>query len=181
MILVIQKRNIIRLASATATALLLAGISVSLAPAAGASANYADCVGTTHETYNPGLLFSSQETQLSVTTDFTTCTSSDPTLTTGGDSYSAPVTASCIQPLSTGSFIEVVHWNNGESSTFSLTITAYSEVGGQIIVAAAGSVTAGEFSGAIVADVTTVIAPDPIKCLTTGVTSISGIVSLTIT
>lgn len=177
----IHKRNVTRLASATATALLLAGIGVSLAPAAGASADYADWVGTTHETYNPGLRFYSQETQLSVTTSFTTCTSSDPTLTAGGDSYSAQVTASCLQPLSTGSFIEVVHWNNGESSKFSLTITAYSEVGGQIIVAAAGSVIAGEFSGATVADVTTVIAPDPIQCLTTGVTNISGIVSLTIT
>jgi hypothetical protein len=177
-----QTRSAIRLASAITAALLLASISVLLAPVADASASgFATCLGTNHETYTPGLSFHSQDIQFYAADTYTTCTSSDPTLTAGSDTFAAELMMSCAQPVAVGSYILDVHWNNGKSSTFSLTSTILSEVAGQIVVAATGTVVAGEFNGAAVIAQFTQLAPDLLKCLSGGVTSASGTSTLQIT
>jgi hypothetical protein len=174
-------RSAMRLAS-VAAALLLSSATVLAAPAAGATTvGFADCFGTTHDTYTPGLTFQPQNVYFFAADTYTGCTSSDPTLTAGSDTFADVLTMSCAQPVVVGSFPLVVQWNNRRSSTLSLNATVLSETAGQIVVAATGTVTAGEFSGAAVTAQWTQVAPNPLQCLLGGVKTAVGTASLQIT
>jgi hypothetical protein len=72
-----------------------------------------------------------------------------------------------------------VTWNNGQSSTFTLTYT-HTVAAGIENVTGVGTVTSGELTGATATFEWLYTVPDPLLCLTTGVTSQSGTVVATI-
>ncbi len=165
-----------------AAALLLAGAVVvgSGGPAAYAAAGTITCTGSSPITYSPGLTFTARTITYEETDSYTNCVSSDPTLTSGLATASATGQFSCLGlPIEETDPGYTVIWNNGQSSTFTLTYTD-TIAGGVEDVTGVGTVTSGELAGATAAFQWVYTVPDPLLCLTTGVTSQSGTVAATI-
>ncbi|MFI9010007.1 hypothetical protein ACIGNX_22520 [Actinosynnema sp. NPDC053489] len=111
---------------------------------------------------------------------YSPCVSSDPTLTaaTSGSTFTGP--GSCLTLPGFSSGTSVLTWNNGNTSTFAFNATT-AIVGGNVVITRTGTITAGRFAGDTAIRVVTYPAPNPLGCLTTGVTSRTGVVTLTIT
>jgi hypothetical protein len=84
--------------------------------------------------------------------------------------------------LPTGASIDyTIVWNNSQSSTVTLTSATDVSVFGTEQVTLEGTVTSGEFTGAVVTLVDVYPVLNPLQCLTSqGVTSQSGMVTLEI-
>lgn len=155
--------------------LAVAGVSVSASSAHAASST--TCTGSAALGYSPGLTFSSQSVSWTLTDTHSSCTSTDTSLTAGSSSLSVTGVASC---NTAGVYPNVptytISWNNGQSSTMSLTLTD-AVVGGMEVVTGVGTVTSGEFTGAVATVVWVYTVISPLQCLTSqGVTSQSGTV-----
>jgi hypothetical protein len=159
-------------------AVLMAG-SVVAAPAAMAgTSSFAACVGTTADTYHPGLTFIPRMVHFHAADTFPVCTSSDPALTSGTDVTDVDLELSCAEPVLAPAKL-TVHWNNGRSSTLSFSTVV--EGSGQTVVTASGTVTEGEFAGAAVTAQYSQLPLDPQDCLSDGgVTNVMGTASLQI-
>ncbi|MFC7650589.1 hypothetical protein ACFQX6_67235 [Streptosporangium lutulentum] len=87
---------------------------------------------------------------------------------------------SCLNPLITGTGETFIDWNNGQSSTFTLTFTDTIAAAVETVTGT-GTITAGEFAGASAVIVWTYVVPNALACLTpAGVTSQSGTILITI-
>jgi len=139
------------------------------------------CTGSSGITYAPGLTFTPRTSTYAESDSYTSCLSSDPTLTSGSASASYTSSFSCLNPLSVAEDSHyTVHWNNGHSSVFDLTYTD-TIVAGVENVTGIGTVVSGDFTGASATFVWLYAAPNPLACLTTtGMTSQTGTVLVTI-
>jgi hypothetical protein len=169
-----------RLRAAGWIAAMLGALAFSAAAAAPAGAT---TWGTGHqdETYTPGLTNTTQPTTLNITNTFSTCVSlAAPTITSGSSSATINAPFSCQSLLDSGSSASTIHWNTGQTSTFSYTYTS-TTVNGTVQVEQTGTITAGKFVGRPAIGLVTVPALDPFACATsTGVTSLSGPYTLAI-
>jgi hypothetical protein len=158
----------------------VAGVGVSASSAHAASST--TCTGSSAISYSPGLTNTPQTVTYSETDTWSSCTSTDTSLTAG--SFSANLTApgaSCNggSLFSPGGY--TISWNNGQSSTMTGTSTD-TIIGGTEVITAVGTVTSGEFIGGAVTLVWLYPVLNPLQCLTSqGVTSQSGTLFVQIT
>ncbi|MEU1091033.1 hypothetical protein ABZ401_30200 [Streptomyces sp. NPDC005892] len=153
-------------------ALVVAGVGVSASSAQAASST--TCTGTSAVTYSPALK-NTPQTVSWTENDTYACTSTDPTLTSGSSTVNATLPgASCISggvyPSST---TYTINWNNGQSSTMTGTFTDVTASGIETVTGV-GTVTSGQFTGGTATVVWVYLVPNPLLCLTTGITSQSG-------
>ncbi len=164
----------------TAPLLACAAVALPAGPAAQAAVAAVTCTGTSPITYTPGLTVTARTITYTETDDFSSCTSSDPALTSGTSVSTATGSFSCLSPLTVDEDPGyTITWNNGQTSTFDLTFTDTIAAGIENVTGI-GTVTSGEFPGATGTFVWVYTVPNPLLCLTTGVTSQSGTLVATI-
>ncbi len=169
-----------RILLVAAPLLACAAVALPAGPAAQAAVGAVTCTGTSPITYSPGLTFTARTITYTETDSFSSCTSSDPALTSGTSVSIATGSFSCLSPLTIDEDPGyTVTWDNGQSSTFDLTFTD-TIVAGVENVTGIGTVTSGEFPGATGTFEWVYTVPNPLLCLTTGVTSQSGTLVATI-
>ncbi|WP_434041801.1 MULTISPECIES: hypothetical protein [Sorangium] len=150
------------------------------APSAHAASS-TTCVGSSAVSYSPGLTNTQRTVTFSETDTYSSCMSTDTSLTAGVSSVTVTLPgASCngggVFPPSS----YTVFWNNGQSSTMTLTVTDVI-VGGVEQATGVGTVTSGEFTGGLVTIVWLFPVPNPLQCMTSqGITSQSGTMALQI-
>lgn len=110
----------------------------------------AQCTGTQHLTYSPGLRLSNQTVTTTGNTAYT-CTGGQ--VTSGSNSFTATGSRSCLSAVAPA-FTTTTTWNDKSTSTITGT-AAVATVGGNTVVTRTGTVTAGRFQGAQVIDVAT--------------------------
>jgi hypothetical protein len=169
-----------RARAATLTLLTLAAVTtaVALGPAADAAASSPTCTGTSVIDYTPGLTNTPQTISYTETDTFSSCTSTDPTLTSGlAIASTSGSGAQCLTatPLEVNTPYDIT-WNNEQTSHINLDFTDVI-VEGVIQVTGTGTVTSGEFTGAtiVIAWVYTPSLSDLLACATSGgLTSVTG-------
>ncbi|MFC4055075.1 hypothetical protein ACFOY4_35760 [Actinomadura syzygii] len=138
------------------------------AQAAGADVGSLTCTGTSHLAYSPGLTFTPQTVTITETDTYTSCTSSDPTLTSGHISGSFPVAGLSCANVTAGPDRYPVIWNNGQTSTIAFTETEATVVAGVQQYVGTGTVTSGEFNGDTAVFTWAYLPPSPLNCLAPG-------------
>jgi hypothetical protein len=162
--------------------LLLAAIVFSPALTAHADTQTITCTGASAITYTPGLLLTSRTSQYQESDTYSSCTSTDATLTSGSAADGFTGSFSCLG-LAPGLIQDpsyTVHWNNGQSSQFSL---SYSDViiAGTETVTGVGTVISGQLLGATATFTWIYPVLNPLQCLTEpGLTSQSGTIVTTV-
>lgn len=154
------------------TVVLGSALAAAVAVAPGSPAHAAStttCTGTSHVVFSPGLTFTPQTVNVDETDALTSCTSTDPTLTSGSVgpfNFDVP-NASCNDVLPPGAGGLLITWNNGQTSTAALTYVL-TVTGGIVQQTGTGTITAGEFTGAtaVVSWIYAVV--NPLLCLTPG-------------
>jgi hypothetical protein len=141
------------------------------------------CTGTENVTFNPGeLLLTSRSINVSYLNNYS-CNSTDPTITAATQSATYTSTLSCVTPatLTTGD-TEHIHWNTGETSTATVITLSNSVIAGQAVDTITSTITSGKFSGQLMVETITNIAPNLLDCLSEpGLTGKQGLVTQTIT
>lgn len=164
--------------------LAVAGVSVSSSAHA---ASNTTCTGSSAISYSPGLTFTPQTVTFSETDTYSSCTSTDTSLTAG--SFSANVTQSgksCALvdvsgPITSLGGTYTISWNNGQSSTLQALVVTDVVIGGTEVFTGVGTVASGEFAGDDATVVWLYPVLNPLQCLTSqGLTSQSGTVSVEI-
>ncbi len=137
------------------------------------------CVGTEVTSYSPPLTFTTRPVTITVNGIFTSCT--NPNAPTGFYSETFTINASCLVPLDAASPTRILVWGNpaAEPSTFHYNVTA-TEVGGQLIVTSTGAITHGTFAPASAEQIVTLVTPNILQCLSTGIATVTGPTSLII-
>ncbi|WP_439679310.1 hypothetical protein [Embleya sp. MST-111070] len=148
-----------------------AAVLLAVVPAGTAhAASSTTCTGTSHVTYSPGLTLTPQTVTTTETDTYTSCTSTDSTLTSGAiptATYPLP-NASCLDlRLPQGSSPLPLDWNNGQSSTATLTYELTSTAG-VLQVIGTGTITSGEFTGATAVLTWIYALVNPLQCLAPG-------------
>ena len=173
-----SRRSAVRVA-ACATAVLLLAVIGSSAQAA----SLGICTGTEAVSFSPAMTLTSHSGTVAFS-DTVNCTSSDSGAATGSAGGSYTASYGCVEQITPAGTVETltITWADSTTSVLSYTdVTGAVLVGGSYVDTLTGSVTSGKFAGATV---TTVVA-DPtlsvLQCLTTGISSITGVVTLTIT
>lgn len=151
------------------------------APAAHATTASITCTGTSPITYSPGLTFTPATSTYTETDDYSSCLSTDPTLTSGLATSSYTSTFSCLAlPSITTDPHYRVSWNNGQTSHFTLTYTDTIAAGVENVTGV-GTVTSGYLTGATATFIWAYTLPNPLSCLLPGgATSQNGTVAATI-
>ncbi|MUN39006.1 hypothetical protein [Actinomadura litoris] len=170
--------------AAAPAALLLTAALTALLPIqpADADVDTLTCTGTSHLAYSPGLTFTPQTTTITETDTYTSCASSDPTLTSGHISGSFPVAGLSCATLAAGPDRYPVIWNNGQTSTIAFAQTEATIVAGVQQYVGTGTVISGEFNGATAVFTWAYLPPSPLNCLAPGgLTSQDGTVTAVIT
>ncbi|AXI78350.1 hypothetical protein [Peterkaempfera bronchialis] len=164
---------------AATTALATAMLALAPTPAQAAPPTLLECLGTETTTYHPGLTF--QPKDITITTDerLTSCVDGAGQVTGGWYGTQFTIHVGCNDLLDPFQDTRVFHWSTGDTSTFSES-AATNAVAGQIITTLTGTVTAGRFQGHTTVRVTTLLQPSLLLCLTTGVTTATGVTTLTI-
>ena len=140
-----------------------------------AAATLVTCVGQSTQTYAPPLTMSTQITDIDADVTYSSCTGGP--VMAGTAAVATTAQASCL--LSGSSTVtQQITWNSGATSTTTGDTTATRTLG-QTIVATRGTVTAGLFTGARFAQTVVFVNPDPLACLTTGVGTVSGPLTIT--
>lgn len=146
------------------------------------------CTGNSPGTYSPPLGPTPTETTVQLTellgtADDGTCTGP---FTAGSAEATFDETASCLLPPASSLLLSppdvlTYHWNDGQTSTITYTLTSVAFVGAQTIVTSAGTVTAGYGTGRTATRVKVAARLDVVRCLTTGIATQSAVMTLTIT
>lgn len=130
------------------------------------------CLGTGAQNYSPGLTLEPRPTVITAAATFPVCI--------GGPVTSAtfsfgPFTAltSCLLSTPVGTSEIDYTWDDGSTSHFVGTYVVTTPLG-QLVVTSTGSFTSGRFAGQLVQSTNIYTAPNPLACLTTGVSAISG-------
>jgi hypothetical protein len=160
----------------TIVVLAVAGVSVSASSAHASSST--TCTGSSGVSYSPGMKFTRQTISWTITDTYSSCTSTDTSLTAGGFSVNVTAEASCNDGVSIIPPTDItITWNNSQSSTIELTTVTDVLVAGEEQVTGVGTVTSGEFNGGDVTIVWLYPLLNPLQCLSSqGVTSQSGTV-----
>ncbi|GGV58846.1 hypothetical protein GCM10010245_91990 [Streptomyces spectabilis] len=140
-------------------------------------------MGNSTTTYSPGLTFTPTYQSYTNNTAYTSCTSSGNTVVSGtsSKSYQGTSASSCLSPLLVSPGSEVIHWNTGDTSTFTFDATV-TQIGALTVITRTGTITSGMFAGATATHVTTAEPLNTPQCLTPpGITSREAIDELTIT
>lgn len=127
----------------------------------------ASCIGQQTTTFSPGLTNAPQPSTAQVTNALTTCISlTDPLIASGSSGATINYPArSCIDLLDGARGVSTTfRWNTGRTSTFTYDLTVNS-VEGPIVAVLSGTITAGQFRGAIGRAVV-VLGADLTRCLT---------------
>ena len=174
--------------AALVTAGVMAGVMATAATAFGTAgiahaAGSTTCVGNSAISYSPGLTFTPRPVQYAETDTFSSCASTDPSLTSG-TSFSA-VTFSSASCLGVPGVFEdpsyTIDWNDGRHSVVALTFTDVI-VAGTEQVTGTGTVISGLFQGGNATIVWLYPVLNPLQCASSqGVTSQSGPVVAQIT
>lgn len=166
------------------TALLLPiGLAASASPAA-AFGKVTHCSGTYLETYEPGITNTPQDVQATTSSNYTSCTSTDHSITSASSATGGTIPdAACVdlfQPPSSGQ--TTLTWNTGETTVYNWTATAV-QLGDTTLVIVTGTVIAGKFLGAKILRKNTFIQQTlESQCATSqGLQQTSGPATLTIT
>ncbi|WP_327179533.1 hypothetical protein OG599_32455 [Streptomyces sp. NBC_01335] len=176
-----RPRQPLRTAVSTLAALLLAFTSALLAaPTAHADPVVMVCTGTGLQTYSPGITLSTQQTEVTNSSDLTTCLGGP--VSSGRHSFGPfDTTASCLYTPPIGDDAFDLTWNDNTTSHYEGTYVVV-VTGGQLIVTSTGTITSGRFAGKALQEIVTYLAPNLLQCATPqGVTSISGPISIVIT
>jgi hypothetical protein len=137
------------------------------------------CVGTEVTTFDPPLTVTPQPVTITVNGLFTTCT--DPAAFNGSYAETFTLTASCTTLFDAGTATRTVVWGTptAEVTTFDYNVVT-NAVGGQVITTNSGVLTAGRYTPGSVQQVITLVTPNILQCLGTGVVSVTGPTVLTI-
>lgn len=139
--------------------------------------------GNVSGTYNPPLTNTPALVGITVNSTYGTCFGTSPLTRTGGRSGTLPpVLRSCTDLLQTRTGLtSTISWSTGTTST--VTVDQFSQyiTGGILQTTQTGTVTAGDFAGGHIVLISTVVGADPLACATTGVSSASGPLTVTIT
>jgi hypothetical protein len=140
-----------------------------------------NCSGTVNQTWTPGLKLLPRMVSYNNTTQYTSCTSSDPDITAGSISFSGAFMNSCLANIGpTGEF--TIEWSDGTTSTLELQGAGINVVGNVQIFTATGTVTSGRFVGDQAVMINTHVVTQLAACLTpAGLTQLSGSTSLVLT
>ncbi|MFD9823564.1 hypothetical protein [Streptomyces violascens] len=158
-------------------AVLTVTVTVPLTSTVHAAGVDAQCTGTQHITYSPGLRLLNQ----TVTTTGSTTYNCTGQVTSGHTSFTATDSRSCLSAVG-GDFTTTITWNDESTSTITGTATV-ATVAGNTVVTRTGTVTAGRFQGAQVLEVATgpTIASLTACIMAPGLTSTNEYLTLTIT
>ncbi|GEN09242.1 hypothetical protein SAMN05443572_105496 [Myxococcus fulvus] len=150
------------------------------APTSRAEAVLLTCPGTLQATYSPGMTNTPQTIATNVSGTFGPCVGVPLTLLSasleGGGTGQLSCLAGSTQSMST------LTWNDGTSSTVSVSILVSARPLGEVVVTYSGTVSSGRFAGAAVLMVLVLAQTQVTGCFTAqGVTATAGPVVLTIT
>lgn len=137
-----------RLGCALTVAACLAG-SLSLSvPASAQAANLVSCTGTETVTFSPGLTNTPHPLTVTTADNFPVCIhASAPILMPATAHGQISRTASCLDLLGGGPGVRVLHWANGQTSTYSF-VSSANVVNGNIVTVSTGTITDGLYKGA---------------------------------
>jgi hypothetical protein len=138
------------------------------------------CQGTETVTYNPGVTFTPQNIEITVSGQFSSCIDGSGQVTSGTYGEQFTIFAGCNDLFDGFEGQRVVEWNTGDSSVIEGTGSS-TAVAGQVVTTFTGTVVQGRFQGKSAVQTITLVQPDLLQCLTTGVTRASGLTTLTIT
>lgn len=142
------------------------------------------CTGSSVTYYNPGLLLTPREIELSWTDTYSTCLPNDSNIGSGITTGSAISEISCVSLLgeeSAGS--QRIDWNNGQYSVMSWAAedVIISGAPGTQIYTVNATITEGLFLGSRVTEEIVTTTPNLLNCLSEpGVTSTNGLLALLI-
>lgn len=177
----VKSRLVKRSSSTLAGIALAAAMIVFAAPQAHADPVDLACVGTRTVTWSPGLTLVERDVTTNISTIYGSCTSPvAPEITSGTSFGSFQETSSCLTGLQPAAGQTTIHWNTGETSTFSFNVTI-TRVGGNAVITSTGAITAGKFTGSTAEQVVTNATLDTLDCLQPGgVTSATGALTFTV-
>jgi hypothetical protein len=138
------------------------------------------CVGTEVTTFSPPLTLTPRPVTITVNGVYPTCT--DPAAPNGTYDESFTLTASCLTLFDAGTATRTVVWGDlaAEPTTFDYNVVS-NAVGGQVVTTNSGVLTGGRYTPGSVQQVITLLTPNILQCLGSGVTSVTGPTVLTIT
>ncbi|NTX16769.1 hypothetical protein HUA74_40735 [Myxococcus sp. CA051A] len=139
----------------------------------------ATCLGPQQQTYSPALKLLPRQTYFSAEATLNVCVTLDPALSSARFQVAGGGVASCT--LASLQSRIVLEWNTGETSIIDMSSPLDLKPLGQTVVPSYGTVISGRFEGALVVSVLELTPNDLalLKCLTTGVTESSGLISMT--
>ncbi len=137
------------------------------------------CTGTEVTTYDPPLTFTRRPTTITVNGVFPVCT--DDQAINGSYATSFTTSTSCLDLFNSGSATETLVWGGSgvTPSTFAFNVTAV-ELAGQLVVTSTGIITDGMFAPASAQTIVTLVTPNLLNCLTTGIPSATGLTTLAV-
>jgi len=139
------------------------------------------CTGTESATYSPGLTLSTQSVTVTASHTYTSCSGSDPSVTSGSDGRMLRNNISCLTLADGGAGTLSLAWNNGRTSMFNFNRLVTHPVG-ETVVAYVGSITSGEFAGDNAVLTVTSATLDAAACIAPpGVPGSSGLAVLVVT
>jgi hypothetical protein len=172
--------------SAALTLLLVAASLLGITAPASAAPTVVTCTGNQTITYSPGLTNTPTVQTSQVSTAYSVCAHVDglsvSTMTGSSRVTFSGASLTCAALLDTVPGQQVVTWSDGRTSTFTYSLTA-TNVSGELVATATGTISAGLYAGAIAEQVSTSVGLNGLTACGTpqGLTSISGLVQLVIT
>ncbi|REE95034.1 hypothetical protein DFJ69_0407 [Thermomonospora umbrina] len=137
------------------------------------------CQGSETVTYSPGVTFTPQSIEITVSGRFSSCVDVSGRVTSGSYGERFTIFVGCNALLDGFEGRRVIVWNTGDSSTVEGTGSS-TAVAGQVITTFTGTVVQGRFQGRSAVQTVTLVQPGFLKCLTTGFTGATGPTTLTI-
>ncbi|WP_043628973.1 hypothetical protein [Nonomuraea candida] len=138
------------------------------------------CQGTETVTYSPGITFTPQNIEITVSGQFSSCVDGSGQVTSGTYGEQFTIFAGCNALFDDFEGRRAVEWNTGDSSVIDGAGSS-TAVAGQVVTTFTGTVVEGRFQGRPALQTVTLVQPDLLRCLTTGITRTSGLTTLTIT
>ncbi|MER5418046.1 hypothetical protein [Streptomyces virginiae] len=143
------------------------------------------CTGEQTTSFNPGLTFTPRSVHFSTTASPISCTGSDVEegAESGGYTVEGTPTLSCGAINKSIEVTQTYHWEDGSTSTVVLNASVNAKPLGTTVLQQYGEVTDGRYAGLQVQQVIVTVTDlsELLGCLTTGVTSANGYITLTLT
>ncbi|GAA1701693.1 hypothetical protein [Nonomuraea bangladeshensis] len=137
------------------------------------------CQGSETVTYSPGVTFTPQNIEITVSGRFSSCLGGTGQVTSGTYGEQFTIFVGCTDLFDGFEGQRVVEWNTGDSSVIEGTGSS-TAAAGQVVTTFTGTVAQGRFQGASAVQTVTLVQPGLLQCLTTGFTRATGLTTLTI-